>query len=39
MPEQPGLGRPRDGTVLAFDYGERKIGVALGISSRARRAP
>jgi len=30
MLDQPGFTRPRDGTVLAFDYGERKIGVALG---------
>ncbi|WP_354678823.1 Holliday junction resolvase RuvX [Cupriavidus plantarum] len=30
MPEQPGADIPRDGTVLAFDYGEKKIGVALG---------
>ena len=30
MPEQAGRETPRDGTVLAFDYGEKKIGVALG---------
>jgi putative Holliday junction resolvase len=30
MPDQPGRETPRDGTVLAFDYGEKKIGVALG---------
>ncbi|MBY4898102.1 Holliday junction resolvase RuvX [Cupriavidus sp. AU9028] len=26
----PATAAPTDGTVLAFDYGERKIGVALG---------
>lgn len=38
MPEQPGRETPRDGTVLAFDYGEKKIGVALGnfITRQAR---
>lgn len=38
MPEQAGPTVPRDGTVLAFDYGERKIGVALGnfITRQAR---
>ena len=38
MPEQAGPAVPRDGTVLAFDYGERKIGVALGnfITRQAR---
>ncbi|MGO4303077.1 Holliday junction resolvase RuvX [Cupriavidus sp. RAF12] len=30
MPDQPGRETPHDGTVLAFDYGEKKIGVALG---------
>ncbi len=30
MPDAPGRDLPRDGTVLAFDYGEKKIGVALG---------
>lgn len=30
MPEAVGRELPRDGTVLAFDYGEKKIGVALG---------
>lgn len=30
MPDQPLRDIPRDGTVLAFDYGEKKIGVALG---------
>lgn len=30
MPDQPGRKTPHDGTVLAFDYGEKKIGVALG---------
>ncbi|PLQ01523.1 Holliday junction resolvase RuvX [Cupriavidus pauculus] len=38
MPEQAGRETPRDGTVLAFDYGEKKIGVALGnfITRQAR---
>lgn len=38
MPDQPGRETPRDGTVLAFDYGEKKIGVALGnfITRQAR---
>ncbi|WP_404991702.1 Holliday junction resolvase RuvX [Cupriavidus pauculus] len=38
MPDQPGREAPRDGTVLAFDYGEKKIGVALGnfITRQAR---
>lgn len=38
MPEQPGRVTPQDGTVLAFDYGEKKIGVALGnfITRQAR---
>ncbi|MCY1297386.1 Holliday junction resolvase RuvX [Cupriavidus oxalaticus] len=30
MPDAVGRELPRDGTVLAFDYGEKKIGVALG---------
>ena len=30
MPDDVGRELPRDGTVLAFDYGEKKIGVALG---------
>lgn len=30
MPDAVGHELPRDGTVLAFDYGEKKIGVALG---------
>ncbi|KWR90140.1 Holliday junction resolvase RuvX [Cupriavidus sp. IDO] len=30
MPDEVGRELPRDGTVLAFDYGEKKIGVALG---------
>lgn len=30
MPDAGGRELPRDGTVLAFDYGEKKIGVALG---------
>ncbi|CAG9175636.1 Putative pre-16S rRNA nuclease [Cupriavidus laharis] len=30
MPDGVGRELPRDGTVLAFDYGEKKIGVALG---------
>jgi len=38
MPDQPVREIPRDGTVLAFDYGEKKIGVALGnfITRQAR---
>ncbi|RZT41327.1 Holliday junction resolvase RuvX [Cupriavidus agavae] len=38
MPELPGRGTPHDGTILAFDYGEKKIGVALGnfITRQAR---
>lgn len=38
MPDQAGRETPRDGTVLAFDYGEKKIGVALGnfITRQAR---
>ena len=30
MHDAVGRELPRDGTVLAFDYGEKKIGVALG---------
>ncbi|MGO4760910.1 Holliday junction resolvase RuvX [Cupriavidus sp. 2KB_3] len=38
MPDQVGRASPPDGTVLAFDYGEKKIGVALGnfITRQAR---
>ncbi|RWA52710.1 crossover junction endodeoxyribonuclease RuvA [Cupriavidus sp. UYMSc13B] len=37
MPDAVGRELPRDGTVLAFDYGEKKIGVALGnFIARAR---
>ncbi len=39
MPEQPDTRTPKDAPILAFDYGRRRIGVAVGVESAGNASP